>query len=69
MNSPSVLKVIKPIFHALTVAASLQAALQSSFVAKFIPEKYAIAIAAASSVVSGALHFISVYWPDVAAAE
>ena len=69
MNTEAVTKYIKPIFHALTVLSAALAFANTPVVTAFVPEKYLQAIAAASAAVSGILHFISRFWPDVAAAE
>lgn len=69
MNSDQITKYVKPVFHFLTVLSAALAALNTPFITAFVPEKYLTAIAAASAAISGLLHWISRYWPDVAAAE
>lgn len=69
MNSPAVISFVKKVFHILSLVASAQAFLQTGVLSKFVPEKYAILLAMVFSFVSGILHLLTTYFPDVAAAE
>lgn len=61
MKNPKVLKVVKSVFHALTIASAALAKLPN----ELLPKKIAVTAAFAFAVISGLLNLLTTFYPEL----